>query len=346
MGKTDWEHSASRFRSLRDTGSQISGNIPKISSQASGANREASYSPMRHTSTHSAVSLSPAAKSFSLDDLKKVAVCHPVCSYLRLDMQAATSRLEEVEEITERHDAAITATQHSLNTHSMQLKDIQRNIEDLDNRGRRHNIRIKGLLETVDPNHLTQAITTIFNDLLGRPPDIPIDLERLHRALRSRGRDTDPPRDVIGCLVNFKLKEEIIHQARLRGCILYRGTEIKLYHDLSQMTLQKHKILRPLLDIFRERNIPYRWKFPFCLQVGSGRRTAYLLHPEDVHPFCETLDIPPIEIPDWIRDPRSSSQQKEDPMDVHQRDSPSTNRRCQLIPRVPASPVHRKARKD
>lgn len=51
-------------------------------------------------------------------------------------------------------------------------------------------------------------------------------MERLHRALCPRG--TDQPRDVIGCLVNVKLKEEIMWQARLWGCILYWGTEIKL----------------------------------------------------------------------------------------------------------------------
>lgn len=175
-------------------------------------------------------------------------------SDLRLDMQAMRSRLENVEETTDRHDTVIHEAQQTLDAHSSQLRDLHRHLEDLENRGRRHNIRIRGLSQSVEAAHLTEATLAIFNDLLGRPLDTQLEMERLHRALRPKGRDTDPPRDIIGCIVNFKLKEEILRRAKNRGRILFHGMEIKLFQELSQITLQKRKDLRPPLEALRERH--------------------------------------------------------------------------------------------
>lgn len=90
-----------------------------------------------------------------------------------------------------------------------------------------------------------------------------------------------------------------MRQARLRGRILYRGIEIKLYHDFPQITLQKHKALCPLLDTLKESNIPKKGKMPFSLQVGSGGSTTHLRYPEEAYSFCEILGIPADEISDW-----------------------------------------------
>lgn len=76
------------------------------------------------------------------------------------------------------------------------------------------NIRVRGLPESIDFSQLSQSVIAIFNDLLGRPPVTPIITERLHRALCPRGRDTDPLRDAVCCLIDFPLKEEILHKNR------------------------------------------------------------------------------------------------------------------------------------
>lgn len=133
----------------------------------------------------------------------------------------------------------------------------------------------------MEPAHLTKATLAIFNDHLGRHLDTQIEIEHLHHALQLRARytNTDPPRDVIGYIINFTIKEKILRRARNRGRILYHSTEIKLYQDLSQITLQKRKDLCPLSDVLREREIPYRWKFPFCLSAGTPGRTAELRYP-------------------------------------------------------------------
>lgn len=73
--------------------------------------------------------------------------------------------------------------QHT-DTHTQYFRDIHRHLEDLDNRGQGHNMRVRGLPETVEHSRLNQAVSATSNDLLGLPSDTPIEMERIQRALR------------------------------------------------------------------------------------------------------------------------------------------------------------------
>lgn len=90
------------------------------------------------------------------------------------------------------------------------LRDLHHRIEDLDNCGsrRRHNFHMRGLLESVMSGQLEATTLVMFNNLLERPPDSPLELEWFHRELRPRGDAADLPRDVICCIACFSLKEE------------------------------------------------------------------------------------------------------------------------------------------
>lgn len=101
-------------------------------------------------------------------------------------MQVRKSKLETVEETTDRHDTDIHEAQQTLDAHSSQLRYLHRHLDDLENRGCKHNIRIRGIPESVDAAHLTEETLAIFNDLLGRTLDTQIEMERLHRALHPK----------------------------------------------------------------------------------------------------------------------------------------------------------------
>lgn len=92
---------------------------------------------------------------------------------------------------------------------------------------------------------------------MGRPPDAPVEMERCHRALRPRGRDTAPSRDAVCCLVSFTQKEEILQLAHNHDHLEHEGACIQLFQDLSTITLQHRRDLRPLLQALRDRRIPY-----------------------------------------------------------------------------------------
>lgn len=209
-------------------------------------------------------------------------------------------------------------------------------MEDLDNRGRRRNLRVRGFSESIDSAQLSRMVTAHFNELLERPQDTPIAMERIHRVLRPRGRDTDPPRDIICCLTDFLLKEEILRKARSRIHFSFQGSDIKLFQDLSNITLQRRREMRPLLDVLRARNIIYRWKFPFCLSASHNGHIANLRVPEDLEHFCTSLNLPLVDLPDWYSDFRLPPFRRTTSMDGITEAGNFSNRRRRTHP--PPSP--------
>lgn len=208
-------------------------------------------------------------------------------------------RIQKVEDTTLLHQKAIDRIDYRINSHNRQLRDIQRHVEELDNRGRRHNLRIRGLPESVDSEHLPQVVSYVFNDILDSPSRSVISIERIHRALRPRGKDSEPPRNVI-CYVNdFKMKEMILKKACDKNRLLFEGRQIQIYQDLSAITLRNRRDLRPLLEILNSKGIRYKWKFPFGRFAYYQNRSALLRVPEELSAFCKQLDIPLVAVPDW-----------------------------------------------
>lgn len=128
---------------------------------------------------------------------------------------------------------------------------MNRHLEDLDNRGRKNNIRVRGIPETVDTDQIVPALQKVFNSLLERAEDTEIEFVMVHWALRARGPDTMPPCDVICCLQSFALKEEIMQKALRNDQIIFNGETIMLFHDLSQITLRNRRAFHHLFDKLR-----------------------------------------------------------------------------------------------
>lgn len=110
------------------------------------------------------------------------------------------------------------------------------------------------------------------------------------------------------------------------------------------------------------REIPYRRKFPLCLMPGSVGRTTQLQVFEDISSFCESLDLPVMELPDWDSNfhfPTQflAEQRKVQRQDISQdisqdiaslfpthRLHPSKNRHSPGEDSVPASSTHHRVR--
>lgn len=106
-----------------------------------------------------------------------------------------------------------------------------------------------------------------------------------HRALRPKGPDTAPPRDIICWLQNFNLKEEIMRKARRNYHIVFNGESIMLFQGLSQITLRNRRTLRPLLEKLRKKELKYIRSdglllWPATYPVHTERITRLLRGPE------------------------------------------------------------------
>lgn len=112
---------------------------------------------------------------------------------------------------------------------------------------------------------------------------------------------------MICCLIDFKLKEEILRKACNRTQISHGSYEIHIFQDLSIVTLQHHKDPRPLLEVPCTKGIHYRWKFPFCLSASTQSRMVLLRVPEGLQQFCDTLEILLMDVPNWYAEFRLTS---------------------------------------
>ena len=193
---------------------------------------------------------------------------------------------------------AVHRTQLQGSEHRLMLRDMQRHLEDLDNRGRRNNIRVRGLPEADEAEDLQKTLQTMFNDLTGAPLVKHIEIDRAHRALRPKG-PASKPRDVICRIQSYPLKETIMRKARAVRNLVFDNSPIQLYPDLSWIMLQKRRLQQPLLRSLQDRDILYRWGFPFSLTAKHQGRSAILRYPEDLDSFCDALDIPVPQLPDW-----------------------------------------------
>lgn len=133
---------------------------------------------------------------------------------LKADLLALSDHLSHTERVEAKRDRAVERLASTVSSNATLLILINRHLEDLDNRGQRQNIRVRGIPEKIEPNQIKQALQAVFNDLLEHLRNTDIDFVRAHRALNPRPIDTAPPRDIICCLHSFSLKEEILNKAR------------------------------------------------------------------------------------------------------------------------------------
>uniref|UniRef100_A0A8C5LVQ3 Uncharacterized protein n=1 Tax=Leptobrachium leishanense TaxID=445787 RepID=A0A8C5LVQ3_9ANUR len=213
---------------------------------------------------------------------------------LRSDMTKMDGRLEHVERRLEEAAGPREAAA---------LSDMRRHIDDLENRSRRHNLRIRGVRETV--TDLRAYLVAFFSEVLGHTRLTPEHIDRAHRVFRPRlPAPTDPLRDIVCHITDFTLKESVAAAARNITPLVYDGEDIEVYNDLSTFTLGARRALRPLLAVLREAGIPYRWGHPFALMVQRGQDLFVICTPADVQGFLRDLDLPSVDISDWERPTR------------------------------------------
>lgn len=144
-------------------------------------------------------------------------------------------------------------------------------IEDLDNRNRRNNIRIRGIPESI--TDLNPAITKLFHSLVPDKPTSAFACDRMHRALRPKPTLDKPPRDVILCMKDFVTKEDIMRAARNSPNIELDGIRLQIYPDISPATLDRRHRMKEVTNILQTTRIKYRWGFPFKLSIMHSGST-------------------------------------------------------------------------
>lgn len=286
-------------------------------SPSSSPAHEGRYASQAALPKRSAILPTPLLPGNDLSDLKLQLAAIPTKQDMegyiqRLEMvykaeiQALTANLSQVSDKVQRLDGEVatvsthqTAQDRVIAQNTQHIHMLFAIAEDHENRNRRNNLRIRGVPESVTTANILPTLKKLFNDLLGNPETSPIEIDRAHRTLGPKNPDPNRPRDILCRIHYFTVKELILRKARDRGDIFIEACKIQLLSDLSKMTLDKRRALRPLLDILREHEIPYSWGYPFQLQVRADGNLLCVRTPADVPEFCASLRIPAISIRDW-----------------------------------------------
>lgn len=90
-----------------------------------------------------------------MSDLQQVALAIENAMYaaiadLKGEIRAVAAQMDRMESAAMTHGAAIQQVQRAPTSHAQHLIDMHRHMEDLGNRGRRHNLHIRGIPELVE----------------------------------------------------------------------------------------------------------------------------------------------------------------------------------------------------
>lgn len=90
------------------------------------------------------------------------------------------------------------------------ISSMQLRMEDMEDRSRRSNLRLRGLPEPEEREDLHEMVRDIFSNVLDSSISKPVLIDRVHRAQGPKLADPKRPRDVICQIQYFSQKEEEI----------------------------------------------------------------------------------------------------------------------------------------
>lgn len=81
---------------------------------------------------------------------------------IRGEITGVVTRVAEISATTEAHNARLTTLERALSLETSQNRALQLHIEDLENRGRRNNLRLRGVPEAERQEDLLAETMKIF----------------------------------------------------------------------------------------------------------------------------------------------------------------------------------------
>ncbi|XP_075430196.1 uncharacterized protein LOC142468023 [Ascaphus truei] len=211
---------------------------------------------------------------------------------IRAEVEALTERTEDLEVKMEVVSNEQAETHEEVLRCGDAIRHIQDKLEDMENRERRQNIRLKNIPETITHEELQPYLRRLFLQLVPDLSDHDLHTDRAHRALAQKSSDPNRHRDVVLRMHAYSAKDRIMTAARELRTVTMDGVQIQLYNDLSQITINKRNALRPLTSYLRDQGVKYRWGFPFKLVVLRNGRHHTVTTPEGAKVFLKALGIP------------------------------------------------------
>lgn len=164
------------------------------------------------------------------------------------------------------------------------MKALEYRAEDAENRSRRNNIHIVGLLEGVEGHNPMAFIEDMLRALLPAAQLSP------HFMVPPRpGPDGAPPRTFILLLMNFRDRDELLRAARQAGNLPYHNVKLMLFPDYTVETQRQRRSFDGVKAALWAKGISYSILFPAKLRVFDSETVWIFTSPKDACAWLETL---------------------------------------------------------
>lgn len=241
----------------------------------------------------------------------------------RADFESLASRLEashrrdvaavrtDITALSERMGAG-EATVTELTQRLKQVEDTQTNqtkvllteqlhLEEIEDRSRRNNLRIRGLPESTGTEDLTATAIAIFRDTARADFPATMSFDQIHRALGPKSTDPNRPRDVICRVHQYTHKEIILRKAWEIRDVEFDGASIQIMPDLSRATLQRRAMLKPVLELAQCAGVTYLWGYPISVTFKKRSQFFTLRSHAELPALFDFLETDPVTVPDWLQ---------------------------------------------
>ncbi|CAH2277632.1 Hypothetical predicted protein [Pelobates cultripes] len=113
---------------------------------------------------------------------------------LQNDLDTQKGCIQMLEHQAQSAHQLATATDTAVAKQGNMLLALRRQVEHLDNRSRRSNIKVRGMPESEDGEKAEELLTGLFRFIMGDDAPAEMRFDRAHWALRPRLREGDPTR--------------------------------------------------------------------------------------------------------------------------------------------------------
>lgn len=136
-----------------------------------------------------------------------------ITSSIKADLQSLGARMDAIEQAVD--ESAARTNQNSTCTQSLQdqLENALSKIEDLENRSRRYNFRVRGIPEA--NTDISDTFKSLIKEIIPDIPDHKLELDRAHGVLQPPRQD-GVPWDIMVKPHFYRVKEEIMKRSRLQ----------------------------------------------------------------------------------------------------------------------------------
>uniref|UniRef100_A0A3B3CK51 L1 transposable element RRM domain-containing protein n=1 Tax=Oryzias melastigma TaxID=30732 RepID=A0A3B3CK51_ORYME len=181
-------------------------------------------------------------------------------------------RVSDTEDQQHRHERAI---RYLLKREAK----VSAKCEDLKSRARRNNLRVYGIREGEEKNDMIGFVTTMIHTALNLPADLDLGVERAHRSLTTKPKETEPPRSIIVRFWDYRVKDRILQEAWKSNGVVYRDKKVFFDQDYTAEVQKKRKEVREVIKQLKEKKVKAVSPFPAKLKIytSTGVNMFYTL---------------------------------------------------------------------